>query len=494
MFAIDFDWITYATTLTHGNSVQEFWFDMKEKRLIHFDYSRLLKNQYIVINFRNTDEKKLVAKAIPTISAQTLISIAGCCSYRLENMDLIFTRSAKIRYSRVFGDEQTINSSLIFQSDSFWCKIAYIMQECINLIYQQGLGGFLNLEIRTTPILHEMFDIPYQIDAGRAKEVYRNLKKESAMIHKQLRDKTIAKTRTGEKKSDDKAIQNLIHQQHKLEDKLIRFPQELFGTQQEKMYISSKFRSIGTDTFRISTYDANIQGFPKELRKCLLPRYGNKLIEYDITCSQLILLAGLAEEDRLIQCYLKDMDLYTFIFARMLGKPQDEITAEERSVYKTIVLQVLYGAGIDTIRTELLGVGCRLTNEEIRKFKRLFYKSFPAIKNYFEKVKAAEVVALPTGRKYVMKKIKPYARLSYILQYVEAEILRRILVDLYNRSLEMKFKMYLSIHDSVYIETSNNDIVNMRKSIQECFDQAVSTYFPHIKKIKVKEIMIYGKF
>lgn len=493
MVVIGFKWLIYTSNRTHDNSIQEFWFNMQDNELVQSDIALLLAKQYPVINLRNVDEKQLIARGIPTISAQTLMSIAGGCSYRANEMEFLFTRGAKVRYSEIFGEEQKVNYLLVFQSNRFWSRIACIIQECIELIYRQSLQRFLLLEIEVIPVLHEMFDAPYPVDSERAQEAYKNLKQELALVQTQIRDKNLEKAKAGEKMPDDKEVQNLMCKWHKLDNKRMRFPRELLGTQQKEAYISSKFLSIGTDTFRISTYNANIQGFPKELRKCLLPRRGNKLIEYDIACSQLILLAGLAEEDSLIQCYLSNMDLYTFISSEILGKSGDEMTSEERKVYKIIILQILYGAGIDTIQTEIQNTDYEMTDNEIKEFNRRFYRLFPAIREYTERVKNVEEITLPTRRKYCMKNIKPYARLSHILQYVEAEILRRILIALSEKSAELKFRVYLCIHDSVFIETSNEDIAEMRKFIQTCFNKAVRIYFKNIKKIIVKESILNEK-
>ena len=491
MISIGFKWLIYASNRTHGNSFQDFWFDMQDNELVQPDSAALMAKRYLVVNFRCIDEKQLIAKEIPTISVQTLMSIAGGCSYRIEDMDFLFMRGAKVRYSEIFGEEQKINCSLIFHSNRFWGRIACIIQECIDLIYRQGLQRFLLLEIKVIPVLHEIFDTPYPVDSKRAKETYKKLKQELTLLQKQIGHEGLEKGQIIEKKSDSKKIQSLISQRDKLENKLMRFPKELSGIRQEKAYIFSKFRSIGTDTFRISTYSANIQGFPKELRQCLLPRQGNKLIEYDIVCSQLMLLAGLAEEDSLIQCYLSDMDLYTFISSEILGKSKDKIFAKERGVYKTIILQTLYGAGVDTIQKEVQGIGCRMNNDKIREFNRQFYRLFPAIRKYIERVKTMEEIPLPTGRKYCMKNIAPYSRLAHILQYIEAEILRKILIALSEKSVEMKFRIYLCIHDSVFIETGNEDIAGVRGFILKCFDKAVSKYFKNIKKINVKEMIFY---
>lgn len=333
--------LLYASSY-NGAYTKEFLFDTRVKKLVPLIQTEFEKKQYLVISFNSTDEKRLLINKIPTVSAQTLISIAGGCSFRFEDLDFIFKKGVKICYSEIFGDGQKVDRSVLFQSNGFWNKISYIIMESIKLIYQQGLQNFLSLEIRVTPVLHEMFDIPYTVDAERAKAVYKTLKRELAVPQRKIRDK--------------------------LENKLMRFPKELVDTQQKRVNITAKYLSIGTDTFRIGTYDTNIQGFPKELRKCLLPRQSNKLIEYDIACSQLILLAGLAEEDSLIQCYLNNIDLYTFISSEILGRSENEMTSEERKVYKIIILQSLYGAGVNTIQTEVQNTEYKMADNEIMCF------------------------------------------------------------------------------------------------------------------------------
>ena len=254
MISIELECLIYVSNRTHDNNIQEFWFSMKDRELIQFDNTMLLAKHYIVFNFRNADEKQLITKEIPTISAQTLMSIAGGCSYRTEDMDFIFMRGVRVRYSEIFGEEQKTDHSLVFHSNRFWGRIACIIQECIDLLYRQGLQCFLLLEIKVIPVLHTMFDTPYPVDSKRAIETYKKLKQELTLLQKQIRHDGLEKRQTIEKKSDSKKIQGLISQQNKLENKLMRFPKELLSIRKEKAYIFSKFRSIGTDTFRISTY------------------------------------------------------------------------------------------------------------------------------------------------------------------------------------------------------------------------------------------------
>lgn len=170
---------------------------MQNNELVQPDITVLLAKHYFVINLREADERLLIARGFFTISVQTLMSIAGGCSFRIEDMDFIFTRAAKVWYSEIFAEEQKIDCVFMFHSNHFWSRIARIIQECIDLIYRQGLRDFLLLEIKVTFVLHEMFDAPYPVDVVRAKEAYLKLKQELEVIRKQARCKSLGKS-TGE--------------------------------------------------------------------------------------------------------------------------------------------------------------------------------------------------------------------------------------------------------------------------------------------------------
>lgn len=238
---IGFKCLIYVSNRTFSNSFQEFWFDMEKNELIQSDDAVLLAKGYLVANFYCIDEKQLIAREIPTVSVQTLMCIAGGCSYRIEDMDFLFMRGAKIRYSEIFGEEQKIDCSLVFHSNRFWNRIACIIQECIDLIYRQGLKRFLLLEVKVIPVLHEMFDTPYPVDLKRAKETYEKLKQELMLLQKQISFKNLGKAATEKKAPNDKEVQNLIEQRNKLENKLMRFPKELLGIKQKRRIFPVNF-------------------------------------------------------------------------------------------------------------------------------------------------------------------------------------------------------------------------------------------------------------
>lgn len=218
------------------------------------------------------------------------------------------------------------------------------------------------------------------------------------------------------------------------------------------------------------------------------------LIEYDLVSSQVIILACLAGEDCLIRSYKKGEDLYLHIAAVLIGKQTEQITEAERGIYKVIILQMLYGAGISTIQRELEANQIKLSQTEVRDMRQRFYQSFPAIRKYSDMVKAADSVTLPTGRKWKLKdSVEPYKRLPYIMQYMESMILREILVGLDKKARNNEIWLYLCIHDSVLVETNSAIYAEVRAIVRKCFNQAMGKYFNRLKQVNLKEDIIYDR-
>ncbi len=435
----------------------------------------------LIINLSQTDEKVFVKSGIATISLPVLLSIAGGCSYDVDDINDIFRKSININYKHIFFNERAVDFTVLFRSLRFWDRIAGLICECLDIIRRNGLMEFLLLEIQTVPILHRMFDEGYPLDAKRVMGKCVELRNELSRIKRAI-------------KKNRGDISELLHLRQKAEDKLRRIPCEIYNSKSSKTVISCNFRSIGTDTFRITTNHANVQGLPKEIRRCFLPRHGDMLIEYDMVSSQVIILACLADEDSLIRLYAEGEDLYLHIVAALTGKQAGKITKRERDVYKAIILQMLYGAGISTMQGKLKANGINFSCTQVKDMRQRFYQSFPAIREYSDRVKIVDSVTLPMGRRWNMEdSVEPYKRLPYIMQYVESMILREILVLLDRKAKSTEIWLYLCIHDSVFVETNSTLYAEMRAIVRKCFNQAMGKYFNKLKKINLKEDVIYDR-
>lgn len=461
------------------NPMQAVVYDIWNKSLHRANITKTIlpdKNS-LIFNFRDTDERLFVQAGIPTISIQTFLSM--CCGYvvKEDEINRIFNRTTGIHYTNVFYNKQ-VDFSILYSSQRFWNRIGKLIDEGMDMLKKQGLREAFELEVRVISVLHRMFYSGYPLDVRCAKRQYWELQGALSEIKRKIRE-------------SNGDTSELVYLRKKAEDKIRRIPYEIYSTRKSKTVISCNFRSIGTDTFRITTNHANIQGLPKVIRKCFRPRRGDMLVEYDMVCSQVIILACLSGEDSLIQLYTKGMDLYLYIVSVLLGKHVEDVTEDERNIYKRIILQMLYGAGIGTIQKELNVNRVNFSYAEVKETQRRFYKSFPSIREYSDRVKTDDRILLPTGRIWSMDCVEPYKRLAYIMQNVESVILREILVSLDQEARNNEMWLYLCIHDSVFWETNSTIYAEVQAIVRECFHKAMGKYLHKLKRVNIKEDIIY---
>jgi len=273
-----------------------------------------------------------------------------------------------------------------------------------------------------------MYDRKYPINCIRARLEYEKLWRMRDKVARQIQNDYLVSPDVCESTVDDVDLQRMISLRDKLQDKMKRYPAEILRHKGKEAFLSSKFRSIGTVTHRITTYQTNIQGLPAVLRQCLLPRNKEMLVSYDIVSSQMFMLACLAGEDSLIQQYQDGRDIYKWIASKMTGQQEFEITVQKRDIYKKLILQMVYGAGIETLRREMQSTGYLTAFNDIKDMKKRFFEAYPAIRDYCCCVGNADYILLPTGSRWFLKEIKPYRRCAYIMQFVESLILRNTII------------------------------------------------------------------
>lgn len=474
------------------NPLQTIIYSMEKKRLLNDTEAKrmLLDDKSLLFNLRESDERVLVANSIRTISVQTLFSIAGRCAYNEYDMDYIFRNTIHICYKSVFLATKTDFTNL-FKMNSVWTRIEEIVCKSLDILQNGFLNEFLELEIQVTPVLHTMFDQEYPIDAKQAMLEYRMLEKAWNENARKMKEVYSVSPDISESDIEDHDLLQLVRFNKRLEDKMKRFPVEVLRCRKEKVFISSRFRSIGTETFRITTFDKSIQNLPSELRRCLMPRDGNMLIEFDIISSQIYILALLANERQLIRQYQDEKDLYTYIILKVTGKAEQEVDKTERGIYKKVILQMLYGAGLKRIQHEMQTSGYKISCSEVRNFKEKFYSLYPAIETFCKLVRTSDYIRMPTGKIWYLKdSTANYKKLAFLLQSVESTFLRQVLVLLNMEIQKKRMAIYASIHDSLLIDTTVSCYNDVKKTIYNCFRKA-AFMFLNTNKINLKEEIIY---
>ena len=152
-----------------------------------------------------------------------------------------------------------------------------------------------------------------------------------------LRAKGISLESTAEealKAADDGTIIPLVLT-HREASKRAQQAEALVGHIQSDGRIHGRFEPLGTATGRFSSKEPNLQNVGRgEMREAFTAPEGRRLIVADYSQIELRAAAAIAGETRMIEAYQAGADLHKRTAATVLGKPEDEVTKDDRQLSK----------------------------------------------------------------------------------------------------------------------------------------------------------------
>ena len=113
--------------------------------------------------------------------------------------------------------------------------------------------------------------------------------------------------------------------------------------------IHSYFHQTITATGRISSTEPNLQNIPtrmelgKRLRKVFVPDEGKVYIDADYSQIELRVLAHMSKDKHMIEAFVNGEDIHKQAASKVLHKPIEEVTKEERSSAKAVNFGIVYG-------------------------------------------------------------------------------------------------------------------------------------------------------
>ena len=166
------------------------------------------------------------------------------------------------------------------------------------------------------------------------------------------------KTKNGYSTSED-ILEKLLNE-HPIIEKILEYRKlcKLNSTYVEGMrpYINPKtnrihsfFHQTITATGRISSTEPNLQNIPtrmelgKQLRKVFVPDEGKIYIDADYSQIELRVLAHMSKDKHMINAFVNGEDIHKQAASKVLHKPIEEVTKEERSSAKAVNFGIVYG-------------------------------------------------------------------------------------------------------------------------------------------------------
>ena len=321
------------------------------------------------------------------------------------------------------------------------------------------------------------------------------------------------KTKNGYSTSED-VLEKLINESPIIE-KILEYRKlcKLNSTYVEGMkpYINPKtqrihsfFHQTITATGRISSTEPNLQNIPtrmelgKQLRKVFVPDDGKIYIDADYSQIELRVLAHMSQDKHMIDAFVKGEDIHKQAASKVLHKPIEEVTKEERSSAKAVNFGIVYGISDFGLAGQL-----GISRKEAKAYIEQYLEEYSGVDEYMKKIveEAKEKGYAQTmfGRRryikelasnnYMVREFGKRAAMNTPIQGTAADIMKIAMIKVYKEIIKRNLdaKIVLQVHDEMMIEAPKSEEEQVKEILKQCMESAVELKVPLVAEISEAE-------
>ena len=243
--------------------------------------------------------------------------------------------------------------------------------------------------------------------------------------------------------------------------------------------LHSTLLQTGTSTGRMASKDPNLQNIPmrtaegRMVRGAFVAESGYQLVAIDYSQIELRIAAMMSQDPTMIDIFKRGEDVHTGVAVRVFKVDADDVTSEMRRKAKVINFGILYGMGVNALRTNL---GEDTSRAEAQEFLNAYFNTFTRLAEFLEETKsfARETGYTETmfGRRRHFAGISssvPFIRaqaermaINAPIQGTEGDILRIAMRDIARWTEQEKnqdnVRMLLQVHDELIFEIKDSAI------------------------------------
>ena len=318
-----------------------------------------------------------------------------------------------------------------------------------------------------------------------------------------LKQKNQKRTATGQRSTRESELEKLIDE-HPIIKEMLRYRelQKLLGTYIDPLptlvgedgRIHTTFLQAGSTTGRMATQNPSIQNIPvrtdegRAIRKAFMAEDGFKIVSLDYSQIELRIAAFLSGDEKLIEIFKNGEDVHRGVASRVFGVKEHEVTPDMRRRAKVINFGILYGMGVNALRTNL---GPETSRLEAQEFLNAYFNTFTRLAEYLEETKvfARKHGYTETffGRKRHFSGINsslPFIRaqaermaINAPIQGTSADIIRiaMIRIDslLTKDLLKDEVRMIMQVHDELVFEIKDEKVAEFVPLIAACMEDVL---------------------
>ncbi len=244
--------------------------------------------------------------------------------------------------------------------------------------------------------------------------------------------------------------------------------------------IHGKFNQTITATGRISSTEPNLQNIPirmplgRLIRKVFIPEDGYIFVDADYSQIELRVLAHISNDPTLIDAFNTGKDIHAITASEVFGVPIAEVDSNMRRNAKAVNFGIVYGISAFGLSNDL-----NISRKEASQYIDKYFDTYKGVKTFLdEKVKEAyeegqvktlygRVRPIPelSSSNFMQRNFGERVAMNSPIQGTAADIIKIAMIRV-NKALKdrhMKSRMLLQIHDELLVETSMDEIEEVKE-------------------------------
>jgi DNA polymerase I-like protein with 3'-5' exonuclease and polymerase domains len=268
--------------------------------------------------------------------------------------------------------------------------------------------------------------------------------------------------------------------------------ESLVGHIQKNGRIHGRFEPLGTATGRFSSKEPNLQNIGRgEMREAFTAPDGKRLIVADYSQIELRAAAAIAGETKMIEAYKAGADLHKLTASIVLGKPESEVTKQDRQTSKSANFGLLYGQSAPgLVRYAATSYGVTLADDQAQSIRKAFFRTYSRLRQWHgishqQAEQGVTEVRTRTGRRRLIPTTaSEWERFTALVntpvQGGTADGMKHALILIHKR-LPKTARIVSTVHDEVVVECREESADECREIITTAMVEAMAPSSPRCR-------------